>query len=100
MPAASVGHTVRPASNYKRGSPVDTFDMYTAEKLVAGKQAELRAEAEQTALCAVLARQSLATELLLPIRALQTAGRLVRRSANIAWNSTVKGTAAFDKANR
>ena len=79
---------------------MDTLDLYTAEKLVTGKQAELRAEAKQDALRAASARESEVTEHLLSIQAVRAAGGLVRRSATRVWNGSVKGKAALRRASR
>ncbi|MGA7913272.1 MAG: hypothetical protein WCC30_17220 [Candidatus Dormiibacterota bacterium] len=79
---------------------VDTLDLYTAEKLVAGKQDKLRAEAKQDALRAASAREFEVTEHLLSIQAVRAAGGLVRRSATRVWNGCAKGKAALGRASR
>jgi hypothetical protein len=72
---------------------VDTLDLYTAEKLVTGKHAELRAQAKQDALSAALARESKMTAHLVSIRAIRAVGSRVRNAATRVWSSSVKGKA-------
>ena len=59
----------------------EVLDPYIAERLVAGKQAELRAEAKRAALRAALARKSPMTEYHRSIGAIGVARRLLRRGA-------------------
>lgn len=82
---------MRPATAPKGGRTVDTLDLYTAEKLVARKQAELRAAS---------ARESEVTEYMLSIRAIRAAARLVRRAATQVWNGSAKRAAMLGRASR
>jgi hypothetical protein len=76
------------------------MDLYTAEKLVTYKQAQLRAEAkeaqlraeaEQAALDAAWAGRLI--EHLSSSRAIRTTGRLVRRGATQLWKGGIRLTA-------
>ncbi len=64
------------------------MDPYTAEKLVAYKHAELRAQARRAVPDTAWTPQT--TERLVWIRALRAAGGLVRRTATQVWNGRVR----------
>jgi hypothetical protein len=66
-------------------------DPYLAEKLVAGKQAELRAEAIQAAVRAELSRGSGVTGQSVWVKAMRAAAILVRRRANSPPSRPVSG---------
>lgn len=72
------------------------MDLYSAERLVAYKQAELRAEAEQAALDMARVREVM--EHLLSSSAIRTMKRLMRRSATQVWNGSVRRAAALRRA--
>ncbi len=76
------------------------LDPFTAEKLVAWKQAELRAEARQAAQREAVARESNVTEHLQSIREIRAAERLVLRTVAHVWNRSVKGAAGLVRASR
>ena len=76
------------------------LDPFTAEKLVAGKQAELLAEARQAALLEAVAQGSNVTEHPLSLREIRAAGRLVLRTVTDVWNRSVKGAAGLVRASR
>ncbi len=74
------------------------MDPYTAERLVAYKQAELIAEARQAALDRAWAQE--ATEHMLSIRAIGAARSLLLRAVTQVWNGGLKGAAALGRADR
>lgn len=100
MSAARAAHTVRPGTVCKGGRAAEMLDPFTAEKLVAGKQAELRAEARPAAQREAVARESNVTEHLRSIREIRGAGRLVLRTVTNVWNGSVKGAAGLVRASR
>src|SRR5260370_21089417 len=75
-----------------------TMDPYTAERLVAYKQAELIAEARQAALDRAWAQE--ATEHMLSIRAIGAARSLLLRAVTQVWNGGLKGAGALGRADR
>lgn len=79
---------------------MNMLDPFTAEKLVASKQAGLRAEAKRAALRETLARDSHATDPGPLLRAIDVAVRRVRQSLAQVWNSGVRRVAKVARASR
>ena len=79
---------------------MDLLDPYIAEKVVAHKQDELRAEAKESALRSAMVRESGSAAHRQWIRAVRSARVLLRLCATVAWREGVNGATPLGEADR